>query len=156
MKCLCDVLGCRAVVCRSVLSRYPKGAVLAAGAKEWLPLPQLLPRVGLWGAWLRQLQEAPCHDAITSFPPQCSCVCRGQQQARALPQPVQILCLSRSAPLRACRCPRAPSLQLCPPWWQQGHGPGCWMWGQSCLFSPLALPVIKDKDLTVPALCSWL
>lgn len=33
IKCLCDVLGCRAVVCRSVFPRCPKGAVLAAGPR---------------------------------------------------------------------------------------------------------------------------
>lgn len=121
-----------------------------------------IPGPAMCGA-LRSLAQAASGGttpwSITLFPSQCSCVCWGQQQARAVLHPMHILCLSRSAPLRGWRWPRALSVLLCPSCCSNGTtrdvslGIGC---GQSCLFPPLPLPVIKDKVLIVPALCSVL
>lgn len=148
-KCLCDVFGRRAMVCRPVFSRYPSWAVLAAGGQGMaLTSPGPAMSRALGSPWHRQPQVAPQPGAISLFLSPCSCVC-WDSPARwgpATSHPPcwsqQILRLPTSAPLMGCRWPRAHSPLLCS-WWQKWHHEGCvpryWTWAESCLFPPLAL-----------------
>lgn len=50
IKCLCDVFGCRAMLCRPVLFRYPSRAVLTAGGWGMALASRAPQRRGVWGA----------------------------------------------------------------------------------------------------------
>lgn len=143
IKCLCDVLVCRAMVCRSVFSRYPKWAVLAEGAKEWLDFPG----PGALGSLAQAASGGTmpwCHHLV---PFQCSWVCWDQQQARAPSHPVLPGLCNSSAHPRLLHWGDAdgPELTHCSCALPGGRNGTMRDVGENFLFPPLAFPVIKDS-----------
>lgn len=139
--------------------QIPQRSCACCRAKEWFSLST---SCHVWGSEEPGSGSFRRHHAmihhLVSFPLQLcllgSAASQGSVTSHAHPPPVQE-CSSEGMEMAQSSLSAAVPL-LVQQWHHEGCVSGCWMWGQSCPFPPLPLPVIKDKDLIIPALCSCL